>query len=117
MGVRCVNSHAILFRFFGQSNCETDALRKERGERAEHLGNFCGTAENSMQKSATAVYDVQAQTRAVLLGQRLPRCTPYGLSDAIGRIFGNGRPAAIRRRLSLPQMAENNLESSQVSLK
>ena len=35
-----VSSRAILFRFFGQSNCETDALREGGGERAEHLGNL-----------------------------------------------------------------------------
>ena len=50
-----VSSHAILFRFFGQSNCETDALRKRRAERAEHIGNLWNGGIIDPQKSGCCV--------------------------------------------------------------
>jgi hypothetical protein len=69
-------------RYFGQSNCETDTLRKGRGERAEHLGNLWNVGKFDA-KSGIAAYDVQAPTRWGSLRAEATACTPNGFSGTL----------------------------------
>jgi len=63
------------------------SFKREKRNALSRLG-ICGTAENSIRKSAIAAYDVQAPTRWGCPRAEATACTPYGFSDLVGEIFG-----------------------------